>query len=53
MKPSILAAVVSVYMIASAGDSQAQTTDYIAVAEAIDDTMRAYHYNPAELDTVP
>lgn len=53
MKPSILATVVSVYMIAIAGASQAQTADYIAVADAIDETTRAYHYDPAELETAP
>lgn len=29
------------------------TTDYSAVAEAIDKTMRAYHYNPEELEGEP
>jgi len=53
MKSLIAAAVVSVFTIANAVDSQAQTTDYMAIADAIDETTRAYHYDPAELETAP
>lgn len=53
MKTLIVATVVSVFMIANAGDSLAQTTDYRAVADAIDETTRAFHYDPAELETAP
>ena len=51
MKTSILAPVISVFMVANAGVSLAQTTDYMAVAGAIDETTRAFHYDPAELET--
>ncbi len=33
-------------------EPQADLTDYPAVADAINETMRAHHYNPAELDSV-
>ena len=33
--------------------AQSQATDYPAVADAIDQTMQAYHYNPAELTGAP
>ena len=51
MKTSSVAAVISVFMVANAGVSLAQTTDYMAVADAIDETTRAFHYDPAELET--
>ena len=34
-------------------DAQPAATDYPAVADAIDQTMQAYHYNPAELEGAP
>ncbi len=37
----------------AAQDSKTPTSDYLAVAAAIDETMRAYHYNPAELAAAP
>ena len=36
--------------LAQAGDLGEAQVDYPSVAEAIDKTMRAYHYNPAELE---
>lgn len=53
MKILLTSAVISVFMIANAGVSQAQATDYMAVADAIDETTRAFHYDPAELETAP
>lgn len=34
-------------------DAQPAATDYPAVAKAIDQTMQAYHYDPAELEGAP
>ncbi len=55
MKKLIANMSVAVFAIAivHAEEPQAQTTDYPAVAAAIDETMRAYHYNPAELEGAP
>ncbi|MEM5544934.1 S41 family peptidase [Sulfitobacter sp. AS92] len=36
---------------ANAGDLLAQATDYMAVADGVDETTRAFHYDPAELET--
>lgn len=38
---------------ANAQDAEPSATDYPAVADAIDQTMQAYHYNPAELAGAP
>lgn len=35
-----------------ADENVSPRTDYLEVVAAINETMRAYHYNPAELDTV-
>jgi carboxyl-terminal processing protease len=39
------------FMVAHADEPQAPSTDYVDVVAHISKTMRAYHYNPAELET--
>jgi len=51
---SILAfAVVAIHIVgpSNAAEPVSPKTDYFKVAAAINETMRAYHYNPAELDS--
>ncbi len=49
---SVVAALFAVTM-AHAQQEEPKATDYPAVAIAVDQTMRAYHYNPAELAGAP
>ena len=56
--PSILNAFGVMFVIAfnfiglsHADDGESSTTNYVDVVAAINKTMRAYHYDPAELDT--
>ena len=50
---SLAAAIIVFNLVAivHADDSVGAKTDYLEVAAAVNETMRAYHYNPAELDT--
>ncbi len=51
---AIVAAVIAVIAVSAIADELVtQKTDYRAVAAAINETMRSYHYDPAELDTPP
>lgn len=53
--PRTLLFAASLLTLSFAGHGFAQTatvdTDYVALADAIDTTMHAHHYNPAELDS--
>ena len=53
MTKSILVAAVALgtVALAYADELVRQQTDYVEVAAAINETMRTYHYDPAELDT--
>jgi len=52
MRSNILLAFTSYLILsASAAASEVQRTDYPAVAKAIDETLRAWVYDPAELET--
>lgn len=53
MKRLLVAAVIAVstIVLVHADEPETQTTDYPAVAAAINETMRTYHYDPAELET--
>lgn len=50
---SLAAAIIVFNLVAivHADESVGAKTDYLEVAAAVNETMRAYHYNPAELDT--
>jgi C-terminal processing protease CtpA/Prc len=47
----VVAAAFATIALAHADESVSQQADYAEVAAAINETMRAYHYDPAELDT--
>jgi len=53
MKKSLAVAFIAIFTFARAraGEPQAQSTNYVAVAAHIAETMRANHYNSAELET--
>ena len=46
----VLTAAIGALAVSQAGSAEARPTDYAAVAAAINETMRAHHYDPAELD---
>lgn len=49
---TVVAITVSTIALAHAEDPEIRKTDYTAVATSINEMMRAYHYDPAELDTL-
>ena len=46
----VLTAAIGALALSQAGSADAGPTDYAAVAAAINETMRAHHYDPAELE---
>ena len=48
---TVVAITVSMIALAHAEGPETRKTDYTAVATSINEMMRAYHYDPAELDT--